>query len=353
MSGIELKNVVASLNGVTVLDNISLKVEKGEYVSLLGPSGEGPSLLLKLISGLLPITSGTVLIDGQNVTDAPPEDRYVGFVFEQFNLFPHLTVLGNLLYGPRMRREDLELKTKVAREIISMVRLDGRETAIPRELSGGMQQRVGIARAVTAGAQILLLDQPYRALDAKIRTEMRYEIREIVKELGLTALHATHDTEEAMVTADRIAVFSKGRLEQIDTPENIFTNPKSPFVATFMAESNQYDVRITSNSIQLFGIDFPIQTKIKGDATAIIQQEAVRLYLEEPDQKDNIAKGQIINIRLLGEFIRFTVQLSDGTSITSRELLSLKWSNLAETLNKPVFVVIEPSAIKLFTKGSV
>ncbi|MHA2251106.1 MAG: ABC transporter ATP-binding protein [Candidatus Kariarchaeaceae archaeon] len=348
MASIELQNVTVVEKGKVLLDKVTFQVDDGEYLGLLGPSGEGPSAILKLIAGLLPITSGKILISGIDVTNVPPEDRKVGFIFEQFNLFPHLTVLGNLLYGPRMRRDDLEIKTNVAKEIITMVRLDNREDAIPRELSGGMQQRVGIARAVTAGANIMLLDQPYRALDAKIRGEMRFEIREIIKELGLTALHATHEIEEGMVTADRLAVFSKGKLEQIDTPENVYEKPNSVFVASFLAESNHYKA-VAQNGIASFsGIKLEVDEKISGEVSLIIRHHVVEIFIDTEPLGSNVLTGKITNIRLLGEFIRFVVKINEELNIVSREMLALRWSKPQEFLNQQVYVRVRPSSIKLF-----
>ncbi len=344
MTSIELENVIIEVNGNRLLNDISFKVENSEYIGLLGPSGEGPSVILKAIAGLLPLSSGRILIDGNDVTHTPPEDRHVGFVFEQFNLFPHMTVLNNLLFGPRMRREDIELKTRVAKEIISMVRLDGREEAISSELSGGMQQRVGVARAVTAGAKILLLDQPYRALDAKIRTEMRFEIREIVKELKLTAMHATHETEEAMITADRIAVFNKGNLEQIDTPENIFSKPNSLFVATFLAESNVYESFVESGLARIGKLNLNIGTNLKGKFWLVIRQQAVRLSIEKPTG-NNVFKGKITTIRLLGEFIRFVINVGNHFKIISKELLAIRWKNPYQLMGKSIYVKIADSDI--------
>ncbi|MDH5644503.1 MAG: ABC transporter ATP-binding protein, partial [Candidatus Heimdallarchaeota archaeon] len=248
MASIELQNVTVKIGNNILLDNVSLKVDDGAYIGLLGPSNGGPSFVLKVIAGLLPIYSGKIFIDEVDVTDSHPEDRNVGFIFEQFNLFPHLTVLDNILYGPRVKGIDLTTKEREAKEVISMVRLENRESALSKELSGGMQQRTGIARAITAGAKILLLDQPYRALDAKIREEMRFEIRELVKELGMTAIHSTHETEEAMLTSDKIAVFNEGKLLQFDNPETVYKIPVNAFVAGFLAESNKFQVKVKDNS---------------------------------------------------------------------------------------------------------
>ncbi|MCH8907779.1 MAG: ABC transporter ATP-binding protein [Candidatus Heimdallarchaeota archaeon] len=347
MASVELIDVSIRIKGTIVLDRVSLKIEDKEYVALLGPSGAGPSYVLQAIAGTIPIESGIILINEQDVTHLPPEDRFVGFIFERFNLFPHLSVLDNLLFGPRMRREDLEEKEKIAREMLNLVRLNGREDAISRELSGGMQQRVGIARAVTAGAKILLLDQPYRALDAKIRMEMRFEIREIVKELGLMAVHATHDTEEAMLTSDKIAVFNSGKVEQFDLPDIVFNQPQSVFVANFLAESNIFDGSITNSQASFNEVILNSNSDQEGTGKILIRQREVRIHMSS-DGLNNYLSGTVVAIRILGEFIRIVVKINESLILTSKELLSLRWKNPSELIGKDVFVNIHPSKIKLF-----
>ncbi|MHA2275148.1 MAG: ABC transporter ATP-binding protein, partial [Candidatus Kariarchaeaceae archaeon] len=336
-------------DGKLLLDNISLLINDGEYIGLLGPTGSGPSYILQVISGLLQVTSGKIFMDDVDVTFSPPEDRHVGFIFEQFNLFPHLDVLGNLLFGPRMRREDIETKTRVAREIISLVRLDGREDAYPKELSGGMQQRVGIARAVTAGAKIMLLDQPYRALDAKIREEMRSEIREIVKDLKLTAIHATHETEEAMIISDRIAIFNNGKLEQFGTPEEVFKTPTNLFVATFLAESNVWEGEIAGSIAKVGKSEFNLENRSKGKGTIVMRQESCNLFTIKPEG-ENVFSVQVENIRILGEFIRFNVRTNNDLEVTCREILDMKWQNPFQFLEQELYLKIAPEEIQFYPK---
>ncbi len=348
MSQIELKNVTVEKDGKVLLDNISLLITDGEYVGLLGPTGSGPSYILQVISGLLQVTSGQILMDGVDVTLSPPEDRHVGFIFEQFNLFPHLNVLENLLFGPRMRREDLEQKTRIAREIISLVRLSGREDAYPKELSGGMQQRVGIARAVTAGAKIMLLDQPYRALDAKIREEMRFEIREIVKDLSLTAIHATHETEEAMIISDRIAIFNGGKLEQIGTPEEVFTSPNNLFVASFLAESNILEGELENGKFSVGDIFLELDEELNGSGKVVIRHQACNLSIEEI-KGVNIFTVKVSKIRILGEFIRFTVIVNDKLELICREILNPKWEDPFQFIDQDLYLKINPIEIKFYS----
>ena len=350
MVKIKLENISAHKNGNLIIDNVSMAIGDGEYVGFLGPSGSGPSLLLQVIAGLIPISSGKLLIDGDDMTNKPPEDRHIGFIFEQFNLFPHLNVLGNLLFGPRMRRDDLELKSELAKEMITLVRLDGREDAYPKELSGGMQQRVGIARAVTAGAKILLLDQPYRALDAKIREEMRFEIRQIVKELKLTALHSTHDTDEAMITSDRIAIFNNGRLEQIGSPEDVFQSPASLFVMTFLAESNVFRGNVVNGMVKMGNITLKAEKSDDGEKTIAIRQQSVKLNTTE-FQGENCFSATVDKVRVLGEFIRFNLRLDDDTELISRQMLAHKWHTPKQYIGKKLFVMIDPHDVKLFISG--
>jgi ABC-type Fe3+/spermidine/putrescine transport system ATPase subunit len=261
--------------------------------------------------------------------------------------------MDNLLYGPRMRRSDIEKKKKVASEIINMVRLNGREDAISRELSGGMQQRVGIARALVADAQLLLLDQPYRALDAKIRAEMRLEVRNIVKGIGISCLHSTHETEEAMLVADKIAIFNEGKLEQIGTPEEVFNFPKTEFVASFLAESNIWDVEIKDGKLILenqFTINYNSELFPDDNySKMILRQHSMDLFSAE----DQIPKnwngfhGKVTRVRLLGEFIRITVDV-DGKEFITRELLNPDLRDPLLLVDKELWVGFPIDEVKLF-----
>ncbi len=353
MTRILLENVSAEHKSGANLIDVSMLVEDGEYVAVLGPTGSGPSELLKVIAGLLPVTTGKIFLDEKDVSDLPPEDRHIGMVFEQFNLFPHLSVMDNLLYGPRMRRSDIEKKKKIAAEIINMVRLNGREDAISRELSGGMQQRVGIARALVADSQLLLLDQPYRALDAKIRAEMRLEVRNIVKGIGISCLHSTHETEEAMLVADKIAIFNAGRLQQIGTPEEVFNFPNTEFVASFLAESNIWDIEIKDNVIIL---DNTLNIKYNADlfpedkySRMVLRQHSIDLFSEKDQIPNdwNGFHGKITRVRLLGEFIRITVNV-EGKEFIIRELLNPDLRDPLLLVDKELWVGFPVDEVKLF-----
>ena len=240
MPEVRLVNVTKTFDGgrIVAVDHVNLHVKDGEYLTLLGPSGCGKTTTLRIIAGLVEPDEGQVYIGGRLVTDVPPEDRDIGFVFQTFALFPHMTVWENVTYGPRVKNWPESEIRRVAKEALEMVGLYERADAYPRELSGGMMQRVGLARALAAGAKLLLLDEPLSALDAKIRFELRYELRRLVKDLGLTAIHVTHDQAEAMSISDRIAVMRKGRILQVGTPRELYMRPKSIFVAHFVGEAN-------------------------------------------------------------------------------------------------------------------
>jgi ABC-type Fe3+/spermidine/putrescine transport system ATPase subunit len=223
---------------IVAVDDVSLEVHDKEYLSLIGPSGCGKTTLLRLIAGLIQPDKGQVYIDEVPMKNVPPEDRGVGFVFQTYALFPHMDVWHNVTYGPRIKALDEKNAAGLGRETLEMMRLYERSDAFPNELSGGMMQRVAVARALAAGARLLLLDEPLGALDAKIRNELRYDIRHLVKDLGLTAIHVTHDQAEAMAISDRIAVMRKGKILQVGTPTELYMNPEHLFVANFIGESN-------------------------------------------------------------------------------------------------------------------
>ncbi|HDN05695.1 MAG TPA: ABC transporter ATP-binding protein, partial [Candidatus Bathyarchaeota archaeon] len=246
MPDVRLVNVTKRYGKIVAVNKVNLHVYDKEYFALLGPSGCGKTTLLRLIAGLIKPDEGEIYIGDKLVNDVPPEDRDVGFVFQTFALFPHLNVWNNVIYGPRVKGFDMKKASRIGDEVLEMVRLHERLDAFPNELSGGMMQRIAVARALAAGSRLLLLDEPLGQLDAKVRNELRYEIRRMAKDLGLTAIHVTHDQSEAMAISDRIAVMKKGRILQVGTPEELYMNPKSVFVAHFVGESNFLEGYVSS-----------------------------------------------------------------------------------------------------------
>src|SRR5512136_889061 len=248
MPEVRVVNLTKKFGKIAAIDNVTLTIHDKEYFSLLGPSGCGKTTLLRLIAGLIDLDSGEIYIGDKLVNDVPPEDRDIGFVFQTFALFPHMTAWSNVLYGPKVKNYDAKQAETIGHEVLEMVKLNERLDAYPSELSGGMMQRIAVARALAAGAKILLLDEPLGQLDAKVRNEIRYEMRKMAKDLNLTAIHVTHDQAEAMSISDRIAVMKKGRIVQVDTPQELYTHPNSIFVAHFIGESNFLEGTVSTPS---------------------------------------------------------------------------------------------------------
>jgi putative spermidine/putrescine transport system ATP-binding protein len=243
---LELQGVGRSFGGVDALADLTLTVRAGEFIALLGPSGCGKSTALNCLAGLLPLTHGQILIDGKRVDTVAAENRGFGMVFQNYALFPHLTVEKNIAFGLQMRSvPKVELKRRVA-EAIALVKLEQHAKKLPGQLSGGQQQRVAIARAVVLEPRLVLMDEPLSNLDAKLRLEMRTEIRRLHQSLGLTTIYVTHDQEEALSMADRLVVLREGRVLQIGTPEQLHNNPANWYVADFMGYRNLIDMDVTA-----------------------------------------------------------------------------------------------------------
>jgi len=235
---IELRNVTKRYGDLLANDNITLKIRRGELMTLLGPSGCGKTTALRCITGHNIPDEGEVWIDGQNVTDVPPHKRELGMVFQNFALFPHMTAFDNVGFPLMIRREDKAKRQERVLEALRLIHMEEYASHYPRQLSGGQQQRVGLARALVYRPKVLLLDEPLSNLDAKLREEMRFEIRDLIDRLSITAVYVTHDQAEALALSDRVAVMNVGRIEQVGTPDEIYDYPQSRFVADFIGLSD-------------------------------------------------------------------------------------------------------------------
>ena len=244
MAELELDGLTKRYGRVTALDRFSLRVGRGQFVSLLGPSGCGKTTALRIIAGFIRQTEGTIRVDGAVADAIPPHRRDIGMVFQNYALFPHMTVARNVEFGLNMRKTPKAEAAKRVAEALELVRLSGLEQRYPSQLSGGQQQRVAVARAIVINPTLLLLDEPLSNLDAKLRVETREEIRRLQRQLGVTTVFVTHDQEEALTISDRIAVMRAGRLEQEGTPEELYDRPRTPFVAGFIGSSNLYPGRV-------------------------------------------------------------------------------------------------------------
>ena len=246
MTEVSLRQLTKQFGSFRAVDGISLEIGHGAFVSLLGPSGCGKTTTLKLIAGFESVDGGAILFDGADVARLPAERRDIGMVFQNYALFPHLTVGGNLAFGLEMRKRPREEIARRTAEVLEMVQLQGLAGRYPRELSGGQQQRVALARALVIEPRILLLDEPLANLDAKLRDEMRFFIRDLQKRVGITTIYVTHDQSEALTMSDQVVVMFGGRIAQIGAPEDIYDRPASRAVADFVGRVNVIDARVTA-----------------------------------------------------------------------------------------------------------
>ena len=321
------------------VDNVSLQVYDKEYFSLLGPSGCGKTTLLRMIAGLVEPDEGEVYIDNKLVNKLPPEDRSIGFVFQTYALFPHMDVWDNVTYGPKVKAWEQTKSERIGREMLEMVHLYERQDAFPHELSGGMMQRVALSRALAAGAKLLLLDEPLGALDAKIRFELRYDLRRLVKDLGLTAIHVTHDQGEAMAISDRIAVMKKGRILQVGTPRELYTNPQHIFVANFIGENNFLEGNVVKTNDGKVQIELRGGLTVSGSDTSRKEGERVVLAIRPETftiekghkKRSNSLLGVVERLRYEGTNIRYEVRLeNEDVVVVVRPSLMEEWFNTGD-----------------------
>ncbi|MES1211969.1 MAG: ABC transporter ATP-binding protein [Leifsonia sp.] len=308
---VDLVDVVKDYGSSRALSGVNLTIKPGEFIALLGPSGCGKTTVLRSLSGLERITSGSIRIDDEDVADVPVNKRDIGMVFQSYSLFPHMTVLENVEFGLRMRKVAPADRVRRAKESLEMVGLGHLGARYAHQLSGGQQQRVALARALVTRPRVLLLDEPLSALDAKVRVQLRDEIRRIQTELGITTLFVTHDQEEALAVADRVAVMSNGNIEQIGTPEELYLTPSSPFVADFVGLSNKVAGRLAKGVVSVLGSKLPLlgDPQPDGPVTAFIRPEDIS-YGSGP------ISGTVVTTSFLGSLRRTRVLLDDGTFLS-------------------------------------
>ena len=330
MPEIKLVNVTKSYGKIMANDNVNLTIEDGEYVSIIGPSGCGKTTLIKNISGIIRPDKGEVYIGGKLVNDLPIEDRGIGYVFQNIALFPHMTVWGNLTYGPRVKGLSQEEIRPLAIEMLEMIKLSARSDAYPSELSGGTQQKTAVARALISKAELLLLDEPLGALDVKVRAELRHELRRIVKDLKLTALHVTHDQEEAMSISDRVIVMNRGRIVEAGDPLNLYTRPKKIFTANFVGEANFLQAVITKTSGEEASVNvgnkFQLTTESRGHKVGDRVVIAFRPEFASIGEEEalNRLPCKVVEVLYSGSIGRVKVELTDGSQVVVKTALSFK-----------------------------
>src|SRR2546428_10182514 len=315
-SGVEvrLENLVRRYGTVTALDGLSLTLAPGELVALLGPSGCGKTTALRLLAGLEEADEGRIVIGGEDVTGLPANRRNIGMVFQAYSLFPHMVAWENVAFGLQMRRVNAAERKKRALDMLELVGLGRFANRYANQMSGGQQQRVALARALAIQPQVLLLDEPLSALDAKVRSRLRDEIRRVQLEVGTTTLFVTHDQEEALAIADRVGVMNKGRLEQLGSPTVIYSRPATPFVAEFLGLTNRLDGMVRDGEVEVRGMRLPLvqPSAANRPATAPVRPEAVALAADSENVPGPLI-GTVIAVSFFGAMSRVIVELGDTT----------------------------------------
>jgi len=312
MARLQLANVTKRYGDMKAVDDVSLDVADGEFLVLLGPSGCGKTTTLRIVAGFIEPTAGTVRLGGNEITALPPWKRNAGLVFQSYALFPHLTVNENVAFGLEMRKvAKADMAPRIA-EALRLVRLDHLGERLPRQLSGGQQQRVALARALVFRPDILLLDEPLSNLDAKLRQDVRVEIRELQRKLGLTTVMVTHDQEEALTMADRLVVMSEGRIRQIGNQQDLYERPADRFVADFVGRSTFISGRIETPGVLASegGLSIVCDCPGTGKATIALRPERLALLSETAPTLDNTFRGAVEFVSYLGAMVDVHVRLS-------------------------------------------
>ena len=343
MPEIVLDSLCKDYGGIRAADGLSLTVNNGEYICILGPTGSGKTTCLRMICGLTKPDSGKVLFDGVDVSKMPVSERKAAMLSQIYSLFPPKTVYENVMFSPQIKEWNGEEAKQLVKSTIKMVHMEKKISAYPLELSGGQQQRTALARALASDSDILLLDEPLRALDARLRLELRQELKSLVKEMGLTAIHVTHDQDEALEMADRIAVIRHGKIVQIGTPIEVFQDPKTPFVANFVGRSNVFMGKLRSVSDAFSEIELENGTIIKARKTCIpiganvavtikigsTRMAVIQTPTEEkpkPEQPAGFFKGRVERILYEGATITIETE-AEGIGLVSSKLPNRRYDD--------------------------
>src|SRR5258708_930052 len=330
MAFLELEGISKYFGKTTAVDHITLSVEGGECRTLLGPSGCGKTTILRMIAGFETPRPANTLLEGENFTQRPASKRPMGMVFQSYALFPHMTAQQNIAFGMSIKHQPKEAIRQRCAELLDLVGLSDKGNSYPHQLSGGQQQRIALARALAVQPKVLLLDEPLSALDAKVRVSLRNEIRHIQQQLKMTAIYVTHDQEEALAISDRIAVMAKGQIEQLDHPEEIYSNPRTVFAATFVGSSNQFKGVLTSATEGLCRVDdqvfhvSPLPHMHDGERVLILVRPEEMSLQDTNEAVNAVAETDsnhisgVIELRtFLGPFTRFHVRVNETTLLTA------------------------------------
>jgi spermidine/putrescine transport system ATP-binding protein len=355
---VELRGLRKEFDDVAAVDGIDLRVRGGEFFSLLGPSGCGKTTTLRLVAGFERPTSGAVLIDGADLSQVPAHQRNVNTVFQSYALFPHLDVIGNVLYGLRWQKISKQDARRRATEALEMVELAPLASRRPAQLSGGQQQRVALARALVLRPSVLLLDEPLGALDAKIRKQLRTELKALQEDVGITFLFVTHDQEEALSMSDRIAVMNDGRIDQVGTPQEVYETPSTVFVADFLGVANLMSVEAlgpAADGCELRVGDFRLRAcsgdvTVRGEAMVVVRPERVEIRPHAADPPPNCVPGMVDRTVYVGSNLQVLVRLATGSLVQAS--IANTGGLVPHSQGDPVLVHLPEAALRLLAASN-
>ncbi len=353
-----LENLTKKFDKIVAVRNMNLEIKEGEFICFLGPSGCGKTTTLRMIAGFEVPTEGIIKYDGKVINDVIPQKRNFGIVFQSYALFPHMTVAENVGFGLKMRKVPKDQIDKRVDELLDLVGLRDQKYKYPPELSGGQQQRVALVRSLATYPQILLLDEPLSALDAKIRVNLRAEIKRVQTELGITMVYVTHDQEEALSISDRVVVMNLGSIEQVDKPIQIYKFPKTKFVADFVGTSNFFDGDLDNNVVKGSWGQFLVTKDVvsnlpysKGKVSISIRPEKIHLYkngsnLPNDIEKTNLKKGKIAVVTFLGVIVRSLIKI-DGKDVIV-DITEKDFEKMLIKMNDEVYLYFPPEDFLAF-----
>lgn len=348
---IKIENISKSFGKATILQGIDLNIHSGELVALLGPSGSGKTSLLRIIAGLEQPDQGQIIFDQQDLTNTHVSDRKVGFVFQHYALFRNMTIYENVAYGLRVRPKKsrpskAEIDSKV-RELLELIKLDKIADRYPAQLSGGQRQRVALARSLAVEPEVLLLDEPFGALDAKVRKELRRWLRKLHKDFKITSIFVTHDQEEALDVADRIVIMNEGRIEQVGSPEGVYEQPANPFVYDFLGSVNTFSGKVSNGKLKTgdYQIEVPEHKEtLEREGTGYIRPH--EFILETSVSGKSSMEVKVEHIHSIGPFVRLELKRKDNHELIELELTKAEFTELQLSIEDIVYV--KPKEVKVF-----
>lgn len=344
-TSVKIENVVKKYGDFTAINGVNFTINDGEFFTLLGPSGCGKTTLLRMIAGFNSIEEGKIYFNDKVINDLSAHKRDIGMVFQNYAIFPHLSVYENVEYGLKTRNIPKEEREKRILEVLKIVQIENLKDRMPNKLSGGQQQRVALARAIVIEPKILLMDEPLSNLDAKLRVQMRTIIKKIQRKLNITTVYVTHDQEEALAISDRIAVMNHGEIMQLASPQEIYQNPANEFVANFIGISNflKADI-VSSNRLKIQNYEFETQLSANADQQVMVSVRPEQVYFSDDLNKG--LKGEIIIDVFLGDYIYYEVMLENGEVIEVHEYTQ---SAKHKRMDKEVSVIFDTESLNVFT----